>query len=204
MKKVFTLIASMLTMGAVMAQTIVSTEVEKRNVLIEEFTGVGCGYCPDGHYRANLICEQYKDHAWAINIHAGGYATNSGYTTDYGDGIHNLFYNEIDGYPCGVVNRGSAQSRGDWAATAANIRTQDAIVNIGAEGEMDAATRTVTLHFEVYYTGNSTQTTNYFNVAIVQNNIIGPQSNYGDYNPEYMMPDGSYCHMHMLRDLMVG
>ena len=203
MKKVIMLFAALCTMGAVMAQTIVSTQVEKRNVLIEEFTGVGCGYCPDGHARANAICDQYSGHAWTINIHAGGYASGSGYTTPAGDGIHNEFLSQIDGYPCGVVNRGSVQSRGDWAATAANIRNQDAIVNIGAEGTVDNATRTVTMHIEVYYTGTSTQATNYFNVAVVQDNILGEQSNYGNYNPEYI--EGNlYRHMHMLRDLMVG
>lgn len=203
MKKVIMLFAALCTMGAVMAQTIVSTQVEKRNVLIEEFTGVGCGYCPDGHARANAICEQYSGHAWAINIHAGSYANGSGYTTPVGDGIHNEFLSQISGYPCGVVNRGSVQNRGDWAATAANIRTQDAIVNIGAEGTMDAATRTVTMHIEAYYTGTSTQATNYFNVAVVQNNILGQQSNYGPYNTDYVEGD-QYRHMHMLRDLLVG
>ena len=203
MKKIIMLFAALCTMGAVMAQTIVSTQVEKRNVLIEEFTGVGCGYCPDGHARANAICDQYSGHAWTINIHAGGYASGSGYTTPAGDGIHNEFLSQIDGYPCGVVNRGSVQSRGDWAATAADIRNQDAIVNIGAEGTVDNATRTVTMHIEVYYTGTSAQTTNYFNVAVVQDNILGEQSNYGNYNPEYI--EGNlYRHMHMLRDLMVG
>ena len=203
MKKVFTLFASLLLVGSLMAQTIVSTEVQKRNVLIEEFTGVGCGYCPDGHARANAICEQYAGHAWAINIHAGGYASGSGYTTPVGDGIHNEFYSQIQGYPCGVVNRGAVQDRGAWAATAASIRNEDAIVNIAAEGTMDAATRTVTMHIEAYYTGTSTQATNYFNVAVVQNNILGQQSNYGNYNADYIEGD-QYRHMHMLRDLLCG
>lgn len=203
MKKTLSFVAAMLVMGALMAQTIVSTQVQKRNVLIEEFTGVGCGYCPDGHARANAICDTYEGHAWAINIHAGGYADGSGYTTSDGDGIHNEFLSQIDGYPCGVVNRGSVQNRGEWATTAANIRTQDAIVNIGAQGTIDPATRTVTMHIEVYYTGNSSQRTNYFNVAVTQDNILGQQSNYGPYNTDYV--EGNlYRHMHMLRDLMVG
>lgn len=203
MKKVIMLFVALCTMGAVMAQTIVSTQVEKRNVLIEEFTGVNCQYCPDGHARANAICEQYSGHAWAINIHAGGYANGSGYTTPAGDGIHNEFYSQISGYPCGVVNRGSVQNRGEWAATAANIRTQDAIVNIAGEGTVDNATRTVTMHIEVYYTGNSAQATNYFNVAVVQDNVMGQQVGASTWYPE-MVENGQYRHMHMLRDLMVG
>ena len=203
MRKVLSVLFAVMVMGAVSAQTIVSTQVEKRNVLIEEFTGVGCGYCPDGHARANAICEQYEGHAWAINIHAGSYASGSGYTTPVGDGIHSEYYSQISGYPCGVVNRGSVQNRGDWAGTAANIRNQDAIVNIAAQGTLDAATRTVTMHIEAYYTGSSNQSSNYFNVSVVQNNILGEQSNYGNYNPEYI-EGNQYRHMHMLRDLLVG
>ena len=210
MKKIFMFFAAMLTMGAVMAQTIVSTEVQKRNVLIEEFTGVGCGYCPDGHARANDICQQYDGHAWAINIHAGGYATGSGYTTDAGDSIHEEFHGEISGYPCGVVNRGAVQSRGDWASTAANIRTQDSPVNVGAVASIDPTTRTLTVNVELYYTGTQSVNSNFLNVALVQDSIIGPQSNYGTqvqgspYNADYVTPDGQYIHMHMLRDLLVG
>lgn len=208
MKKAVLFFATLLTAGAMMAQTIVSTEVEKRNVLIEEFTGVGCGYCPDGHARANAICAQYEGHAWAINIHAGGYATGSGYETTDGNAIHNEYQSEIEGYPCGVVNRGSVQDRGQWAATAATVRGQDSPVNIAATATIDPMTRELNVNVEVYYTGSQSVTTNYLNVALVQNNIIGPQSNYGSqvqgypYNQDYVLPDGSYRHMHMLRDMI--
>ena len=199
MKKIFTVLTAMLFVGNIMAQTIVSTSTEKRNVVIEEFTGVNCGYCPDGHYVANQICAQYEGHAWAINIHTGGYATGSGYTTTYGDNIAGLW--NIDGYPIGTVNRTTIQGRNNWAATAANIRTQDAVVNVAAQGELVGST--FTLHVEVYYTANSSQATNLLNVAVLQNNILGYQSNYGNYNPDFI--EGSqYRHMHMLRDLITG
>lgn len=203
MKKALLFFAAALTSLAVSAQTIVSTDVQKRNVLLEEFTGVGCGYCPDGHARANAICEQYEGHAWAINIHAGYYASGSGYTTSAGDAVHNDWGSAISGYPCGTVNRSNIQDRGQWASKAASIRNEDAIVNIAAQGSMDPATRTVTMHIEAYYTGNSTAEANYFNIAITQDNILGSQSNYGNYNADYI--EGSqYRHMHMLRDLMCG
>lgn len=201
MKKAVLFFATLLTAGAMMAQTIVSTEVEKRNVLIEEFTGVGCGYCPDGHARANAICAQYEGHAWAINIHAGGYASGSGYETTDGDAIHDEFRSQISGYPCGVVNRGSVQDRGQWAATAATVRGQDSPVNIAATATIDPMTRELNINVEVYYTGSQSVTTNYLNVALVQDNILGPQSNYGNYNPDYIEGD-LYRHMHMLRDMI--
>ena len=33
----------------------VSTEVSKKNVLLEEFTGLYCGNCPDGHVMAEAM-----------------------------------------------------------------------------------------------------------------------------------------------------
>ena len=30
-------------------QTFVSTTPENKNVVLEEFTGIYCGFCPDGH-----------------------------------------------------------------------------------------------------------------------------------------------------------
>lgn len=205
MKKIFTFFAALCTMGVVMAQTptLVSTNVEKRNVLIEEFTGVGCGYCPDGHARANQICQQYEGHAWAINIHQGSYATGSGYETQWGDGLAGQY--NITGYPCGVTNRcPNIQNRGEWAATAAQVRSEDSPVNLGAVAEINPITRQLVVNVEAYYTGSQSVTSNFLNVVLVQNNIIGPQSNYGNYNAEYITSDGQYRHMHMLRDMITG
>ena len=149
MKKALFLFAATLLSASVWAQTIVSTEVEKRNVLIEEFTGIRCGYCPDGHYRANQICDYFYGHAWAINIHEGGYATGSGYTTTYGDNIASLW--DIEGYPCGVTNRcNTMQNRGQWAASATQVRNEDSPVNLAARGELNVEARTLTVHLEAY------------------------------------------------------
>ena len=34
-------------------QTPVSQTAQNRNAVLEELTGIHCGYCPDGHKRAN-------------------------------------------------------------------------------------------------------------------------------------------------------
>ena len=52
----------------------VSKEQQNRNVLIEEFTGRNCGYCPDGHKVANKISQDNPGRVWAVNIHGGGYS----------------------------------------------------------------------------------------------------------------------------------
>ena len=51
------------------AQTIVSTEVQNRNVVIEEYTGIGCGYCPAGHENVATYSKQHPGRVVTINIH---------------------------------------------------------------------------------------------------------------------------------------
>ena len=205
MKKALLFAAALLTSGVMMAQTptIVSTQVEKRNVIIEEFTGYHCTWCPDGHRVCNEIAEQHAGHAWSINIHQGYYAEGSGYTTTYGDNIAGLY--NISSWPNGVVNRGSSASsnRSAWVSQANTVREENSPVNVAAVGNLDAASRTVTLHIELYYTSNASNATNLLNVAVLQNNVIGRQSGSG-YNPDYVEPDGSYRHMHMFRTLLTG
>jgi hypothetical protein len=39
----------LLTSTLVLAQTIVSTSPENKKIVLEEYTGIHCTYCPDGH-----------------------------------------------------------------------------------------------------------------------------------------------------------
>ena len=206
MKKIFMLFAAMFAVSAIMAQTptLVSTQVENRNVILEEYTGIGCGYCPDGHAMGNTIMATYPGHAWAINIHQGGYATGSGYETQWGDALANQY--NITGYPSATINRGSSatSSRSSWQTAAGNIREQVSPVNVGASAVIDPTTRTLTVNVELYYTGSQTVNSNYLNVVLLQDSVLGPQSNYGNYNADYITADGQYYHMHMLRDMLTG
>ena len=55
MKKLYTFTILFLTSLVIHSQTIVSTSPENKKVVLEEFTGITCGYCPDGHAIANNI-----------------------------------------------------------------------------------------------------------------------------------------------------
>ena len=196
---------ALLFAGAVMAQSIVSTTPENRNVIIEEYTGVNCQYCPDGHKTANQVCEANAGHAWAINIHQGGYAAM--YTTQWGDALAGQ--TGLTGYPAGTVNRhvfsgnSTSLSRNNWSNAATQIRAMASPVNVAATATIDPNTRTLTVHVEAYYTGAQTVTTNKLNVALLQNNVFGPQTGASTWYPE-MVVNGQYRHMHMLRHLLTG
>src|SRR5690554_6885345 len=72
-------------------QTIVSTSPENKNVVLEEFTGIHCVYCPQGHAIAKAIQDAHPDDVSLINIHQGSFATpgpnEPDFRTPYGNAI---------------------------------------------------------------------------------------------------------------------
>lgn len=204
MKKfTFALMALLAFTFSLKAQQFVSTDPTNRNVIIEEFTGRGCGYCPDGHRIANELMAAHPGRLWAVNIHAGGYAQTSypNMITQDGNTIHGGF--NISGYPTGVVNRTTAagQDRGQWANTANNQLNQVSECNIGGMAVVNPETRVATITVEVYYTGNSSVDQNFLTVAMLQDSILGSQSDYGNFNPTQWIGN-QYVHTHILRDVI--
>ena len=205
MKKIsFLMIAVFTLLLKVNAQEpkFVSTEKQNRNVLIEEFTGRNCGYCPDGHLIANSIVNSNPGRVWAVNIHSGGYAPTSypNFITEDGDIIRSTIHN--GGYPSGAVNRSTENtlSRGEWSSHTTTQMSQTAECNVAGQVVINSETRVATIEVEVYYTGNSNNDKNYLTVMMLQDNIVGSQSG-SSYNPSQVV-SGGYNHMHILRDVI--
>lgn len=204
MKKVFLLLIgiSFLTFQS-KAQMWVDTTPQNKKVVLEEFTGIHCGYCPDGHKRANDLVTANPGKVILVNIHSGGYAVPSGSEPDFrtteGTAIDGAA--GITGYPSGSINRSTSpwgQSRANWASLSNQILAQSSPVNVFVKSYVDFPTRTLTTEVEVYYTGNSTKSSNYLTVDLLQNEYLGPQSDYGNYNPTNWV-NGLYKHNHFLR-----
>ena len=76
------------------AQQYVSTQPSNRNVILEEFTGRTCTWCPSGHVIANGIKAAHPDQFWSINIHSNGYFSATTYpnlNTEKGNQIRAAF-----------------------------------------------------------------------------------------------------------------
>lgn len=187
-----------------------STAPENAKVILEEFTGIYCVYCPQGHAIAQNIQNQNPGNVFLINIHQGSYANPSGndpdFRTPWGNAI--AAQSNLVGYPAGTVNRhyfpgtaqnggtGTAQSRGTWAATSNEILGNPSYLNMATEATIDVSTGEMTVLVESYYTGSSPEPSNFLNVALLQNNTLGPQTG-GNAGNEYN-------HMHRLVDLITG
>ncbi|RXR31837.1 T9SS type A sorting domain-containing protein [Flavobacterium piscinae] len=213
MKKTL-LSALLLTFGYSYSQTFVSTTPENRKAILEEYTGVNCVFCPQGHAIANSIVNANPNNAFIINIHQGGFSTPGAgqpdFRTSFGNAIVQQSYNPAQsgfGYPAGSMNRNvfsglsihsgyTAMFRNNWANAASQIVNQSSYVNVGVQGVINAQTRELTVTVEVYYTGNSPVSTNKLNIALLQNNTLGPQTggNMGN----------NYNHMHRLVHMITG
>ncbi len=196
---VFTFIA----FGA-FSQTIVSTSPENKNVVLEEYTGIHCVWCPEGHAVAKAIQDNNPDDVSLINIHVGGYATPSAgepdFRTPFGTSIASAA--GVAFYPAGSINRtvfsggSSAMGRDQWTSKANQTLGESSYVNLGVEASINVSTNELTVHVEAYYTGNSPESSNKLNVALLQNNTLGVQTG-GDMGDQYN-------HMHRLVWLVTG
>lgn len=215
MKKIYLLLAGLAPFAFASAQTFVSTEVENKNVVLEEFTGIYCGWCPDGHKLANQLQANNPKDVILINIHASTtYAqpkAGSGhqdYRTTYGNGIAAAA--GVSSFPSGQLNRNiytgtkAPMSRSLWATYASSIMSETSPVNVDFQAKVDPESRELTVVTEVYYTGDAPGSSNYLNIALLQDNIVGYQSNGAALYPEMVNEDGTYNHHHMLRDLITG
>lgn len=195
---------------AAYGQTIVSTTPENKKAILEEFTGIYCVYCPEGHAIAEQILTQNPGNAFAINIHQGGYAAPSGGDPDFRTPWGNAIAGQtgLAGYPAATVNRHvfpgrsqgasgtTAMNRNYWKTSALEIIATPSYLNMAVEASIDIETRLLTVHVEAYYTGSSPESTNLLNVALLQNNTKGPQTGGGSGN--------NYNHMRRLVDLITG
>ncbi len=208
MKKTILHLILLTSISTIFAQTFVSTLPQNKKVVLEEFTGVNCVFCPQGHAAANVLKNANPDSVFLINIHEGGYSNPSAgqpdFRTPFGTAIAGQ--SGLLGYPAGTVNRQvfsfaetagtTALGRNQWAAAVNQVLAQNSYVNVAATSSINAASRILTVNVEAYYTGTSPVPTNKLNVALLQNNTLGFQTggNMGN----------DYVHQHRLIHMVTG
>lgn len=189
--------------------TIVSKTPSKRSVLFEEYTGVRCGNCPRAHVKEAGFLEEYPGRFFAVNIHAGSYAEPYGegdpdMRTEDGNYLLGLF--RVNSWPSGVVSRykfsnSYVADESSWGTYVRQMLDMDAYVNVAAEADLDWESRKLVMTVQLYYTGDPASASNRIHVAMTQDHILALQIS-GNSNPDQMMEDGSYDHLHVLRDML--
>jgi len=188
------------------------TAPQNRVAILEDFTGVRCTYCPDGHVRAKAVLDANPGKFIVMAVHAGSYATPAtgwaDFTTAYGSAL--VTQAKVAGFPAGTVSRmlcsdlavtpqiagGYAMSRGSWAAAAGKVFAMTAPVNLGAKATFDAASRVLTVKVDLYYTSAETAQNN-LNVVLLQDHLFSKQIG-GTPDPN------KYEQNHVVRDFITG
>ncbi|NLJ08439.1 MAG: Omp28-related outer membrane protein [Sphingobacteriales bacterium] len=209
MKKMIVFGAMLFLSFCVYSQNLVTTTPQFRNVVLEEFTGIHCGYCPDGHARAEALSSANPGRVVLINVHAGNFAVPAAgepdFRTVFGDSL--VANAKVTGYPQGSVNRHlfpeidpqkMALGRTSWASAAAKIFPLMSPVNIGFKSTFDTSTRILTVEVQLFYVESSPLSENYLNVVLLENHVIGYQTDYANGNHT------DYDHKHILRHMITG
>ena len=218
MKKILLILLSFLYINS-FAQTLVDTVPHNKNVVLEEFTGIHCYYCPDGHVIAQSVYNAYPQRVSLINVHVGSYAQPSfgepDFRTVFGSSLS--AQSSLSGYPAGTVNRhlffnlsqssGTAMSRSNWQQATIITLNELSPVNIGSLAQYDTITGELHIDVEIYYTDTQSVFLNYLNIAITQDSVLGPQTGAQTLNSAAIVPGPwtpTYSHQHMLRHLVTG
>lgn len=214
MKKVYLLFAIFFlasTLYTSYAQKLVPTTPQKKNAIIEEFTGVRCTFCPDGHARLKATLDKYPTQVFAVCYHPQSGSFNEPLLTSDPDFRRTwpdpLWTNDFSGYlgmPGAFINRKLSpepsqsnnemrwQNRGRWMGSAEAVIQENSPVNIGMEAKYDKNTNELTVNIELYYT-EDVISKHYLVVVLSENELVAEQINAGVYDPKYV-------HYHTFRE----
>ena len=197
------------------SQTIVDTIPETKNILLEEYHGMQCQWCSYGNAVATSLNSNYNpDDFVVMTIHSGSYAVPNNsqpdYRTSFGDTIHDNAYVSL--YPSGSINRHvfpqyacvsgyTPLIRDDWGYATNDLLSENSPVNIGSIAHFDSLTNELVVDVELYYTDSQSVNNNFLNIAVLQDNIIGPQEDGGSGT---QWTNNNYQHNNMLRYMMTG
>lgn len=189
---------------SVKSQVYVSTTPMNKVAVIEEFTGVRCSNCPDGHATLASILTANPGQAIGIGYHP----SNSSYTSPY-TGNPDFRRSYLDAFyttpfcgtsrfmPSAFINRREwstgekISSRTIWSSSATSIMGESSPLNVGLNAEYDASTNTLDVTVEVYFTADVSDNV-FLYVALAENNLVAEQSNGGT----------NYVHYHVFREAL--
>ncbi|MBI1224429.1 MAG: Omp28-related outer membrane protein [Bacteroidetes bacterium] len=185
-------------------------EDQKRQVIIEEFTGVRCVQCPAGSAFIQDLLAIHGEQLVAVSIHAGDFsppysASQYDFRTEEGDQLLS-YLNEPFGYPSASVDRklfpgkSSLQlGQGDWAGSIASELEIAPKVRIAIEPSFDAGTRKLTADVTLYIDQAISDADVRLSIMLTESEIHDLQLKPGSSSP---VPD--YTHRHVLRDMLTS
>jgi thiol-disulfide isomerase/thioredoxin len=165
----------------------------QKNVLIEDYTGTWCGYCPRVSYGIELVKEE-TDKAVIVAIHR--YQGADPYNLQEGSALESMI--NLSGYPTAMLNRTI-----DWNYPEPNNVFQ--VVNLATGGEDLGIAMSPTLNgsdvdidVKVKFSNSYANTPVKLVVYLLEDGLVYPQSNYTSYYGG-VDPINDFVHDHVAR-----
>lgn len=173
----------------------------QRNVLIEDFTGQRCIYCPAATEAITQLQARYSaDKLIAVAVHAGPLALKAvpgfvGLRTDVGDAYYKKW--EVPNVPKAIINRrGGVLSKEAWSGQIYNEFARTTTVGIELKCQYASDTRRVEIITDLKTLTNDVQ--GQLQLWLVEDGIAAPQLFPGN------KVDNSYTHNHIFRAAVNG
>ncbi len=181
---------------------------QKRQVLVEEFTGVRCVNCPAGSAIIEDLLVANSPQLIAVSIHAGDFSIPYSqslydFTTTEGSSILS-YVGEPFGYPTAVVNRKKFDGEFDlqlgqaqWAGFVLQEKAPDPVVKIDIEPSFDAASRDLQVKVKLFVQEEIAEPDVRLSIMITESGIQDYQL-----TPASPDPKPDYVHKHVLRGML--
>lgn len=169
-----------------------------RKIVIEEFTGQLCTYCPDGAREIDRLVTVYGEQIIPISVHAGAFAEPSNgapndFTTTAGDDYFNQFGPQ--GFPAAMISRlnnGAVLGKAQWEPEILTIKDLAPSASILITTNFDSISRQVSIDVETEWLADVGSGSYNLQVVVIENHITAYQLDNGT-------PNNNYDHKHVLR-----
>jgi hypothetical protein len=169
----------------------------KKNVLIEDYTGTWCGWCPRVSYAMKLLSEQ-TDAAVFVAIHRAPVGLQDPYIYEDADELEQLI--NTPGYPKGFINRLTQWDFPEPDNVGQAIAfTQGANPKLGLRMSSSLDANQISLDVDAYFANDFEGLK--LVVYLLENGLIYPQVNYTSYYGGEN-PIESYVHDYTLRETL--
>lgn len=175
-----------------------------RFIVLEEFTGHTCTFCPNGTREIKRLDGIFGDQLIPISIHAGNFAVpapnGNKYTTDFRvpEGRGEIYINEfnVSGYPSGIVSRikQNASGAATWEQDINSIKDDIPMARLVMTNYYSSQRNVIRCEVEINWKQTLAEEYN-LQLFLLEDNIIDWQLDNGVEKPDYN-------HRHVLRKVI--
>lgn len=172
-----------------------------KNVLIEDYTGAWCGWCPRVAYGIELV-EQQTEQSVTVAIHRGNSSSSSAYYDPYtypADDLEDMI--GLSGYPTAMLNRTRLWTYPEPSNVnqVVNLTGDNALVGLALNPTINGSTMSidVNVQFGIDYSGDNLKLV----VYILEDGLYEDQVNYTSYY-DGADPISNFEHNNVLRAVL--